>query len=1038
MKQEKRMAKRIFSVLLTLAMLFVSFPAAFSFGAVAASATSGKTGDCTWTLDGTVLTISGNGAMADYSYSERAPWSTDITEVVIGSGVTDLGGYAFSGCTSLTSITIPDSVTSIGDAAFSGCTSLTSITIPDSVTSIGGYAFYFCTSLTSITLPDSVTRIKNGAFDGCKSLTSITLPDSVTSIGDLAFSGCKSLTSINIPANVTSIGSQAFFSCSNLKRVDITNIEKWCAIEFEWKASPLCGTGAVPYLNGRIIEDIVIPDGMTSVGDYAFYGFSSVTSITIPDSVTSIGHDAFYGCTSLTSITLPDGITDIGSDAFTSTGYYNDPANWNNGVLYISNHLINAKSTLSGNYTIKAGTKCIGDSAFMDCTSLTSVTIPDSVTSIGNAAFGGCKNLTIRTPENSAAHKYAKSEGINYYLTSVTTQPSVPTVDGSQKADESSVTVTLRAVAGYEYRCNDGAWQKSPLFSGLPFGGLCRFYQRLAESEKSVAGPVGEALVVKLKSKCTAVPDAPQIASKKLNRILLKEQPGYEYSMDGKAWQPTGLFTGLTSDTEYTFYQRIAETEDTFVSISSQGTKVRTSYCYILYDANGGTGEPGTQEVKSENDTISSEVPQRKEYTFAGWNSLNDPVTVYQPGDVFKGSENVTLYAMWIRNCDKCDATGKIRTQERVACGSCHGTGERYKCNNCGSSNVTFHTTGFGSYWQCNRCGGASVSRTSCTACSGSGYTTIYHVEQCSACAGLGQLDVEAPIVVSFTDTEVVLKVKSGYEYSKDGMHFQKSHIFGGLSPKTTYSFYQRKARNGSSPFGARSLAAEVTTDRSTPEAVPAKPIMESRTENSIVLKNIPGYEYRLGNGNWQTISTFTGLDCGTEYVFYQRVAATETSYAGRESPGATFKTEKGVREAPKRPALEKISHNMIVLKRVEGCEYSKDGVTWQTDNRFAGLSASTGYTFYQRFAENDRYFSSSASQGLTIRTNEQPLYTPGDLDGDEEITEADAIYLLMASYFPEQYPLDQSCDYDGDGEITEADAIYLLMASYFPEQYPL
>lgn len=291
---------------------------------------------------------------------------------------------------------------------------------------------------------------------------------------------------------------------------------------------------------------------------------------------------------------------------------------------------------------------------------------------------------------------------------------------------------------------------------------------------------------------------------------------------------------------------------------------------------------------------------------------------------------------------------------------------------------------------------------------------------------------------MSVTDTKVVLKIKDGYEYSIDGKHFQESNVFEGLSPQKTYSFYQRKARNGSSPFGAISLAVEVTTDKSRPEATPAAPTLESRTASTIVLKSIPGYEYRLDNGKWQSSATFTGLDCGTKYVFYQRIAATETSYAGLESPGATFKTDKGNRGAPKLPALEKITHNMVVLKRVEGCEYSIDGVTWQTDNRFTGLSESTSYTFYQRLAEDDRYYTSPSSIGLTVRTNETPTYISGDLDGDGKITDADAVYLLMHTFFPDEYPVDQDCDFDGDGKVTDADAVYLLMYTFFPDEYPI
>ncbi len=157
---------------------------------VTASQTSGTCGEnLKWELDNGTLTISGTGEMNSYICS-KTPWYNsvrNIEKIVIKQGVTDIGGYAFSYCSSLTSITIPSGVTDIGESAFYGCSSLTSITIPSSVTDIGGSAFSDCSSLTSITIPDSVTFIGGSAFYGCSSLTNITIPSRVTSIGDCAF-----------------------------------------------------------------------------------------------------------------------------------------------------------------------------------------------------------------------------------------------------------------------------------------------------------------------------------------------------------------------------------------------------------------------------------------------------------------------------------------------------------------------------------------------------------------------------------------------------------------------------------------------------------------------------------------------------------------------------------------------------------------------------------------------------------------------------------------------------------------------------------
>ncbi len=217
------------------------------------------------------------------------------TEVVFPDGITAIKDYTFYNLKSLKSITIPDSVTSIGQCAFEKCTSLTSVTIGNGVKNLGDFTFSGCTGLMNITIPDSVTSIGLMAFYNCTNLTGVTIGNGVTSIDECAFYGCTGLKSIAIPRSVTSIGGKAFNSVSSVYIYDLSD---WCRISFE--SIPFRDHSL--YLNGILIEQLILPSGISTISSNTFVNTSGIKSVVIPKDVKLISQYAFNGCNSIEEI----------------------------------------------------------------------------------------------------------------------------------------------------------------------------------------------------------------------------------------------------------------------------------------------------------------------------------------------------------------------------------------------------------------------------------------------------------------------------------------------------------------------------------------------------------------------------------------------------------------------------------------------------------------------------------------------------------------------------------------------------------------
>ncbi len=319
--------------------------------------------------------------------------------VSIPSGVTSIVGNAFYGCTSLTSVSIPASVTTIGGNAFYGCTSLTSVSIPASVTTIGSYAFYNCTRLTAVGIPTGVKTIDQSTFFNCTALASVSLPSTLTTIGSAAFSGCQSLASISIPSSVTTIGASAFYNCNSLTGIiipaGVKTVEK----------STFDGCTA--------LASVSLPATLTTIVSSAFSGCQSLASISIPASVTSIEDSAFYGCQGLTGVTIPASVTNIGNSVFVNCKNLSaiTVASANTRFASFDGVLYNKSLTTwifcpegKGTVVIASGLTGLPIGAFKNCTELTTVNVPASMTYIDGNQFKATVKLKTITvdPANAA------------------------------------------------------------------------------------------------------------------------------------------------------------------------------------------------------------------------------------------------------------------------------------------------------------------------------------------------------------------------------------------------------------------------------------------------------------------------------------------------------------------------------------------------------------------------------------------------------------------------------------------------------------
>ncbi|WP_346697713.1 leucine-rich repeat protein [Catenibacillus scindens] len=384
------------------------------------AASSYNSGGVKLTLDDQgVLTLSGNGAMVDYDYTYNVPWQnikSQIKKVIVGSGVTKIGKYAFAECTNLESIDFSGaaSLETIGESAFYGCTSLSDVTLPASLKTLDMAAFANCSSLKNITLNNGLTSIKQYAFQ-YSDFATLTLPASVTEFDAYAVLGNTQLTSVQVAS-----GNKTFSSSDGIVYKDggatlVLYPAKHSGTSFTVPGR-VTSVGAYAFGRNTLLQSVAVPNSVTELGDSAFYSCSALKSVVLGDGIKEIGfytfeecrslenvtfgkgleiiwHRAFTNCTSLKEIVFPEGLREIWNSSFfgcTALTKVTFPSTLEMITFQAFSHC-----TALQNFTLPEGLKEINRQAFYKCESLTYIKIPDSVTLIGEDAFSACPNLEL-------------------------------------------------------------------------------------------------------------------------------------------------------------------------------------------------------------------------------------------------------------------------------------------------------------------------------------------------------------------------------------------------------------------------------------------------------------------------------------------------------------------------------------------------------------------------------------------------------------------------------------------------------------------